>query len=256
MPHHPEWDAGHVASCDDCQARASLDAAALDVDLEKAWIGVAAEAWSEETSPSEGLAGRLLGPGLARALVTTPSLILSWVLATAAILAAGALATPVSGDPWVALLAPALAGAGIAYSYGPGVDPAFELSRTMVVSDRAILLARALAVFGLNASLGLVASLFTEASLWITVGWLVPMTTVCALALAAAAVARSANVGVAVALCAWGMTVLAASARTRDLATAVAAGSLTPFYVVATAVLVTLTLYSTSSERKEGAVWR
>ena len=251
MVHHPD-DGEHVANCDDCQARASFDAGALDVDLERAWIGVAAEAWSEEPGPVEGLAGHLLGsPGLARALVATPSLILSWTLATAAVLAAGALVTPVSGDPWVALLAPALAGAGIAYSYGPGVDPAFELSRTMVVSDRMVLLVRALAVFGLNASLGLVASLFTEASLWITVGSLVPMTTVCALALAAATLARSANVGVAVALCAWGMTVLAASARTRDLAAAVADGSLVPFYVAATAVLVALTLYWTNGKREE-----
>ncbi len=202
---HPRWDAEHVSRCDDCQARASLDAGALDVDLEKAWIGVAAEAWAEEPGPPERFAGRLLdSSGLARALVTTPSLIFSWILATVAVLAAGVFTTPISGDPWVALLAPALAGAGIAYSYGPGVDPAFELSKTMVISDRLVLLVRALAVFGLNASLGLVASVFTEASLWITVGWLVPMTTVCALALAAATLSRSANAGVAVALCAWG----------------------------------------------------
>ena len=42
----------------------------------------------------ERLAGRLLrSPGLARALVTTPSLLLGWVIATAVVLVAGVLAT-------------------------------------------------------------------------------------------------------------------------------------------------------------------
>ncbi|PLS85888.1 MAG: hypothetical protein CYG60_10220 [Actinobacteria bacterium] len=61
------------------------------MDLERAWIGVAAEAYSSEPGPLEKLAGRLLpSPGLARALVNTPSLLFSWVIASAAILAAGA----------------------------------------------------------------------------------------------------------------------------------------------------------------------
>ncbi len=52
------------------------------------------------------------------------------------------------------------------------------------------------------------------------------------------------------------MTVLVASARTRDLATAVADGSLAPFYAVATATLVALTLYWTNDKREEGSAWR
>ena len=58
----------------------------------------------------------------------------------------------------MALLAPAVAAAGIAYAYGPGIDPAWELSWSMAVSDRMVLLVRAVAVFGLNAVLGLAAS--------------------------------------------------------------------------------------------------
>ena len=48
------------------------------------------------------------------------------------------------------LLAPAIAGAGIAYAYGPGVDPAYELSMSMAVSDRMVLLARVLAIFAID----------------------------------------------------------------------------------------------------------
>ena len=234
MRDHPK-NALHIAHCDDCQARASLDG--LDVDLERVWTGVAAEAWSSPSPWPERLAARLLrSPALARALATTPSLLLSWILATAAILGAGVLATPVSGEPWGALLAPALAGVGIAYAYGPGVDPAFELNRTMATSDRLVLLVRSLAVFGLNAALGLVASLFSSFTVGITLGWLLPMTTVCALALAVATLARSANVGVGAALLVWGFFVSAVAARTEDIASAVEIEALMPVYAVATVV--------------------
>src|SRR2546430_810323 len=76
-------------------------------------------------------------------------------------------------------------------------------------------------VCGVNAALGLVASVFAAEAAGLTLGWLVPMTTVAALALAAATLARSANVGVVVALAGWCIVVLAAAVGTHDLATAV-----------------------------------
>ena len=148
---------------------------------------MAAEVWRRQPGPVERLASRLLrSPGLARALLTTPSLLLGWVLATMVVLLAGVAFTLSTGTPWVALIAPPIAGAGIAYAYGPGIDPAWDLSQSMAVSDRMVLLVRALAVFGLNAILGLVASAASGAVAAVTFSWLVPMTAVCALALAAA----------------------------------------------------------------------
>src|SRR5258708_20504406 len=126
-----------------------------DVDLNRVWVGVAAEVRRRRAGPTARFAGRLLrSPGLARALVTTPSLLLGWVIATAVVLAAGAAATLGTGTPYLALFAPGLAGAGIAYAYGPGVDPAWELSQSMAVSFLMVLLVRALNVFGLYALLG------------------------------------------------------------------------------------------------------
>lgn len=184
-----------------------------DVDLGRVWIAVAAEVWRRRPGPLERLAGRLLrSPGLARALVTTPSLLLGWVAATTVVMAAGLLATLETGMPYVALFAPAVAAAGIAYAYGPGIDRAWELSSSMAVSDRMVLLVRALAVFGLNAALGLAASAASGAATAVTFGWLVPMTAVCALALAAATLARSANVGAAAGLAGWVITVLSGQA--------------------------------------------
>ena len=112
----------------------------------------------------------------------------------------------------MALLAPAVAAAGIAYAYGPGIDPAWELSQSMAVSDRMVLLVRALAVFALNAALGLAASAASGAAAALTFGWLVPMTAVCALALAVATLARSANVGVAAGVAGWVIAVLSGAA--------------------------------------------
>jgi hypothetical protein len=193
--------------------RPGWDTAPADVDLGRVWTGVAAQVWCRQPGWIERLAGRLLrSPGLARALVTTPSLLLGWVIATVVVLGAGVLATVATGTPFVELLAPAVAAAGIAYAYGPGIDPAWELSRSMAVSDRMVLLVRALSVFGLNAVLGLAAAAASGAAAAVTFGWLIPMTAVCALALAAATLSRSANVGVTAGLGGWAITVL--SART------------------------------------------
>jgi len=56
-----------------------------DVDLDRVWTGVAAQVWLRRPGRIERLAARLLrSPGLARALVVTPSLLIGWVIATAA----------------------------------------------------------------------------------------------------------------------------------------------------------------------------
>ena len=81
-------------------AEANRDVTPADVDLSRVWLGVAARVWARQPGRLERLAGRLLrSPGLARALLTTPSLLLGWVIATAAVLAAGAAATSWTGTP-------------------------------------------------------------------------------------------------------------------------------------------------------------
>jgi hypothetical protein len=208
-----------------------------DVDLQRVWLGVAAEVWRRRPGLAERLAGRVLrSPGLARALVTTPSLLLGWVIASAVVLAAGMAATLATGTPFVALFAPAVAAAGIAYAYGPGIDPAWELSQSMAVSDRMVLLVRVLAVFALNGALGLAASAASGTAAAVTFGWLVPMTAVSALALAAATVTRSATAGAAAGLAAWAITVLSAHLASGQATAAVASTALVlPYLAVAAA---------------------
>jgi hypothetical protein len=246
----------HLAACPDCQARESL--MAMDVNLDRVWTRVAGEVWTRQPGRVENLAARLLrSPALARALVTTPSLVLSWLLASAIVLTAGVVATAATDTPWVALLAPALAGIGVAYAYGPGVDPTFELGLTMPVSDRMILLVRFLAVCAVDALFGLVASLVAGQALGLTLGWLLPLTAVSALALATATVARSANVGVAAALAGWAVVVLGSAGGLHDLGAAVEIepAMLVPVYGLATVVCLAFALWATSGRRMEGFRW-
>ena len=221
-----------------------------DVDLDRVWLGVAAQVWHRHPGPVERLAARLLrSPGLARALVTTPSLLLGWVIATVAVLLTGVGFTLGTGMPWVALLAPAVAAAGIAYAYGPGIDPAWELSQSMAVSDRMVLLVRALAVFGMNAALGVVASAASGAAAVVTLGWLVPMTAVCALALAAATVTRSANVGVAAGSAGWVIAILAGQAAEGRYTAAVTDSALVLPYLAFAACCGAVVLFATRTTR-------
>jgi hypothetical protein len=204
-----------------------------DVDLDKVWRAVAAEVWRRQPSWLERRAARWLGsPALARALLTTPSLLVGWLISTAVVLAVGAAATVGTGLPLVALMAPAVAGAGIAYTYGPGTDPAWELSCSMAVNEQMVLLVRALAVFAVNAALGLAASAASGLAVSVTFGWLVPMTAVSALALAAATVARSANVGVAAGMAGWAITVLASQASSGQWSAAIADWALVAPYLI------------------------
>jgi hypothetical protein len=229
---------------------AGRDAVPNDVDLDRVWLGVAAQVWRRQPGWLERAAGRLLrSPGLARALVTTPSLLVGWITASTVVLVAGILATLGTGMPYVALVAPAVAAAGIAYAYGPGIDPAWELSCGTAVSHRMVLLTRALAVFGLNAALGLAASAASGAAAAVTFGWLVPMTAVCALALAAATLARSANVGVAAGLAGWAITVLSAQAASGRFTAAVTDSALVVPYLAFAACCGAIVMYATRIPR-------
>jgi len=226
------------------------DAVPADIDLARVWTGVAAVVWRRDRGWLERLAGRLLrSPGLARALLTTPSLLVPWLIASAVVLGAGAAATVSTGRPLVALLAPAVAAAGIAYAYGPGIDPAWELSCSMAVSDRMVLLVRALGVFAVDAVLGLAASAATGVAVGITFGWLVPMTAISALALAAATLARSANVGVAAGLAGWVIIVLSGRAAGGQFTAAVTSSALVLPYLAFAACCGVIALAATRSPR-------
>jgi hypothetical protein len=221
-----------------------------DVDLNRVWTAVAAEVWRRHPGRLERTAARLLrSPGLARALLTTPSLLVPWLVSTVVVLGAGALVRLGPGQPAVWLLAPAIAAVGIAYAYGPGVDPAWELGYSMPVSERMVLLARALTVFAVNALLGLAASAASGAAASLTFGWLLPMTAICGLTLAVAVAARSANAGAATGLAAWVITVLANRTASGQLTATVTNAETYLPYLAAAACAAAVIAYATRPQR-------
>lgn len=223
-----------------------------EINLERVWNNVAAGIWATEPGRAERSAARLLhSPGLARALVTTPSLVISWLLASIAVLAIGVVATAGSETNWVALLAPVLSGVAIAYAYGPGVDPAFELSQTMAISDRMILMVRAVAIFAVNTMLGVIASLVTLPVADLTFRWLIPMTAVTALGLAIATTTRSSIIGATGTITLWATWVLVNAFPGSTLNAAVMSNALLPVYVAGTLLLTGVALFATRTTRME-----
>lgn len=221
-----------------------------DVDLGRVWTGIATVMWRREVRWPERVIGRLLrSPGLARALLTTPSLLVPWLLASAVVIGAGAAATAASGQPVVSLLAPAVAAAGIAYAYGPGIDPAWELSCSTAVSVRMVLLVRAFGVLAVDMVLGLAGSAVSGATAGVTFGWLIPMTAVSALALAVATVARSASVGAAAGSVGWAVTVLSARTVAGRFAAVVTGSSVVLPYLAVIVCCTAIVLFATRMPR-------
>jgi hypothetical protein len=148
-----------------------------------------------------------------------------------------------------------MAAAAIAYSYGPGMDPAWELSCSMAVSDRMVLLVRALAVFAVNAVLGLAASVVSVSgpgggtAAAVTFGWLIPMTAVCAFALAVATVARSASAGAAAGVAGWLIIVLCGRVASGHFAAVVTDTVLFLPYLAIGAGCAAVALYATRIPR-------
>lgn len=233
----------------------------LDVDLDRVWLGVTGALWSPSTSRIERAAGSLLrSPALARALVTTPSLILSWILASAAVFVLGAVVANYTHTPIVPLLAPGLAGVAVAFAYGAGADPTYEISRTLPASARMILLLRVSVVFVTNAILGSLATAIVPGASDVTVLWLLPMVAISLLGLAVAVVSRSATIGGGAALAIWGAIVLGAQYRDNRLAAAVTPSTLetlAPVYlsIIAVSLGVTMWVSGDGAKRRELAGW-
>jgi hypothetical protein len=236
------------------------------IDLDRVWTGVAAEVWRRRPGAVERLATRLLrSPGLARALLTTPSLLLPWLISTAVVFAVGGVINLAGGQPLVWLLAPGLAAVGIAYAYGPGVDQAWELACSMPVSDRMVLLVRAVGVFAANALIGLVISAISYGvhagwgtpgtaaaqaqAVTVTFAWLLPMTAVCALTLAVAVLGRSAGAGALAGVLAWGATVLASRGTSGAFTAAVTDSTIYLPYVAVAACAAIVVVYATRTPR-------
>jgi hypothetical protein len=107
------------------------------------------------------------------------------------------------------LIAPVAAAAGIAFLYGPGVDPALEIELTTPVSPRQVLLARLALVFGFDLVFGMMGSAFlalfrADISFWPLVSaWLAPMTFLSSLAFLLTTLTLDSGISLLVCLGLW-----------------------------------------------------
>jgi hypothetical protein len=211
-----------------------------DIDFGHVWNRVTGDIWASEPGWVEQTAARLLkSPALARALVTTPSLVLAWLLASVLVFGLGVVVTNMTDQPWVPFLAPIVAIVGVSFVYGAGADPAWEIMRTMALPQRMVLLVRVTAVFSTNVVIALAAALFTDVAGPIVMLWLLPMVALSMIALAFATWTQSPMFGAASGLLIWFTVALQSLARSREVTTFVTQDVITgmaPLYVAATMI--------------------
>lgn len=197
----PPAVAAHVQTCLSCQGALT---ALSTLDLSAVWDGVRAELDAPQAGPLERLAVTLgLRPWVARVVGTTPSLSPAWLVATGLVLLLGTLllgAAPVTALSPALVIAPLAAAAAVAFAYGPGVDPAYEVVAVTPASPARALLARLTAVLTADALLVGAASALLGRGVGLS--WLLPMA--CAALLAALVASRThPGLGAAAGMAAW-----------------------------------------------------
>lgn len=200
--------------------------------------------WAEVDAPRRSLVERMmvragLREHVARLLAATPVMRRSWYLATILVLFFGmAAASPDRGDGSLSLflaLAPLVPVLGVAMAYGPGIDPAYDMTLAAPLSGFRLLLLRSCAVLATSVAFGGVASILLAGEQGVrVVAWMLPALALTTLVLlgssvmatrtAAAAVGGSWLLVVAVATrAADGLTVFGGAAQLVYLGTAVVA---------------------------------
>jgi hypothetical protein len=163
----------HLAACDPCRTRLTGFADPRPLDI--GWARLDASLDAPVPGPVERLLLRLRVPDhTARLLAATPALRLSWLVAVALTLAMTATIARLA-DPLVFLAAaPLLPLIGVAVSFGPGIDPTYELALVAPMQSFRLLLLRCAAVVSANTVLCALASLALPGAGLAAAGWFLP----------------------------------------------------------------------------------
>ncbi|WP_327008317.1 zf-HC2 domain-containing protein [Dactylosporangium sp. NBC_01737] len=202
----------HLAACAPCRDRLHGCVSRTDPRLvEDGWARVDAALDAPVPGPVERLLLLLGVPDhTARLLAATPALRLSWLVAVAVTLATTA-AIARFADPIVFLAAaPLLPLAGVAASFGPGIDPTYEMALVAPMQSFRLLLLRCVAVVSANTVLCGLASLAMPHVGFGAAGWFLP-----SLALTVLTLLLAPRFGTVAAACAvgagWACLVVAAT---------------------------------------------
>jgi anti-sigma factor RsiW len=198
----------HLEACARCREALARFADAKTVD--GGWDRLDARLDEPRRGPVESV---LVAVGVpehtARLLAATPALRLPWLVAVALTLvstAAGAHLAQSMSTPLVFLAAaPLLPLAGVAVSFGPGLDPTYELTLVAPVDTFRLVLLRAVTVLATTITLSAVASLALPDVGLLALAWMLP-----ALALTLLGLALTPSLGPVVASALAGLAWLAA----------------------------------------------
>lgn len=216
------WSADtHLASCARC--RAALAEVSDPVALDAGWERLDAELDAPRPGLVEALLVRIgVADHTARLLTATPVLRASWLGAVAVVLLMTVLASysmRTSATPTLFLaLAPLLPLAGVALSFGPALDPTYEMTAVTPTHGFRLLMIRTVAVLTVGLGLNGLATLALPSYGLHALAWLLP-----ALALTGTGLALTARLGPVLAPSlvggAWVALLAAAHARTASGAT-------------------------------------
>ncbi|MFG2312813.1 zf-HC2 domain-containing protein [Streptomyces sp. NPDC048566] len=220
------WSADtHLTACAPC--RAALAALGDPAALDAGWERLDAELDAPRPGRVEALLVRIgVADHTARLLASAPVLRRSWLGAVAAVLAmtvAAANAVRAGATPTLFLaLAPLLPLAGVALSYGPRLDPTYEMAVVSPLHGFRLLMIRTVAVLTVGLGLNGAATLALPSYGLRALAWLLP-----ALALTASGLALASRIGpvLAPALVAGGWVAVLAVAG----ASTASGGTLAPF---------------------------
>lgn len=183
----------HLVACATC--RAALAEVSDPVALDEGWERLDAELDAPRPGFLESLLVRIGVPDhTARLLAATPVLRLSWLGAVAAVLvmtvvAANSVRASETFTLFLAL-APLLPLAGVALSYGPALDPTYEMTVVAPMHGFRLLMIRTLAVLAVGLGLNGLATLALPSYGLRALAWLLP-----ALALTATGLALTPRLG-------------------------------------------------------------
>ena len=188
----------HLIHCADCRARIAtyVDSPPLDV----VWNRIQEQAQAPAPSLLERMLIRLgVSEPDALLVAVAPSLRASWLFGLAITLGFVALSAAYGGSRGLALfllVAPLVPVAGVAFAYGPDVDPAYEVGVAVPYSASRLLLLRSGAVLATSLPLVLAAALLVPALSWTAVSWVLPALAFTAVMLAASTWIRPTITGV------------------------------------------------------------
>lgn len=173
----------HITGCTACATR--LGAALRGTDLAARIQNVRGQVLAQARSEAQARARVGSRPASSwsrawRLLTAAPALRLPWIIAAVLVVACAAALSLVSGagpegaDPVLLLVAPLLPLAGVAASYGPGMDPAYELTLATPYAGLRLLLLRTVTVLGITIPLLLAAAVFVPTGGVAAAAWLLP----------------------------------------------------------------------------------